>query len=510
MLNIIKSMAILLLLSQTSYAVASGQAKRPNILIAISDDHSWKHTSAQGSPFVKTPNLDAIANDGFRFSNAYAASPGCSPSRASLLTGQHHWMIGPAGTHASSFPIHYETFVDLLEGAGYKTGFTGKGWGPGDWLAGGRTKNPAGVEYNEAKLKVKPQIGISDIDYAGNFQQFMEERENDEPFYFWYGSKEPHLVYAELGHSDEDMARVVVPEFLPNTQASRSMLLDYADEINHFDTHLGSIIATLEAAGEMDNTLIIVTADNGMPMPRAKSNGYDYGIHVPLSIRWGQGGQKRKVIEGPVGFVDLSATILETAGLEIPNQFVGQSLLGLLSGDADELDYNRAVFSGRERHSSSRYKNLSYPQRMMRSGDFLIIWNARPDLDPAGEAREIVDGELSAPHSAYYDIDDSMIKRELLAKRDDAYIGPFFHLAVDKRPEWEFFNVKDDPESLNDLADDPDHAQVFAEYQKKLSDTLTDTRDPRLVGYGQVWEDYPRTAVPMRQFSKEEKQPDLN
>ena len=510
MLNIIKSMAILLLLSQTSYAIASGQSKRPNILIAISDDHSWKHTSAQGSPFVKTPNLDAIANDGFHFSNAYAASPGCSPSRASLLTGQHHWMIGPAGTHASSFPIHYETFVDLLEGAGYKTGFTGKGWGPGDWLAGGRTKNPAGVEYNEAKLKVKPQIGISDIDYAGNFQQFMEERENDEPFYFWYGSKEPHLVYAELGHGDEDMASVVVPELLPNTQASRSMLLDYADEINHFDTHLGSIIATLEAAGEMDNTLIIVTADNGMPMPRAKSNGYDYGIHVPLSIRWGQGGQKKKVVEGPVGFVDLSATILETAGLEIPNQFVGQSLLGLLSGDANELDYNRAVFSGRERHSSSRYKNLSYPQRMMRGGDFLIIWNARPDLDPAGEAREIVDGELSAAHSAYYDIDDSMIKRELLAKRDDAYIGPFFHLAVDKRPEWEFFNVKDDPESLNDLADDPDHAQVFAEYQKQLSDTLTDTGDPRLVGYGQVWEDYPRTAGPMRYFPKEKKEPDLN
>ncbi len=510
MLNIIKSMAILLLLSQTSYAIASGQSKRPNILIAISDDHSWKHTSAQGSPFVKTPNLDAIANDGFHFSNAYAASPGCSPSRASLLTGQHHWMIGPAGTHASSFPIHYETFVDLLEGAGYKTGFTGKGWGPGDWLAGGRTKNPAGVEYNEAKLKVKPQIGISDIDYAGNFQQFMEERENDEPFYFWYGSKEPHLVYAELGHGDEDMASVVVPEFLPNTQASRSMLLDYADEINHFDTHLGSIIATLEAAGEMDNTLIIVTADNGMPMPRAKSNGYDYGIHVPLSIRWGQGGQKKKVVEGPVGFVDLSATILETAGLEIPNQFVGQSLPGLLSGDANELDYNRAVFSGRERHSSSRYKNLSYPQRMMRRGDFLIIWNARPDLDPAGEAREIVDGELSAAHSAYYDIDDSMIKRELLAKRDDAYIGPFFHLAVDKRPEWEFFNVKDDPESLNDLADDPDHAQVFAEYQKQLSDTLTDTGDPRLVGYGQVWEDYPRTAGPMRYFPKEKKEPDLN
>ena len=150
MLNfIIRLTAIALLLSQTPFAVADPQSERPNILIAISDDHSWKHTSVQGSPFVETPNLDSIANGGFRFSNAYAASPGCSPSRAGLLTGQHHWMIGPAGTHASSFPVHYETFVDVLEGAGYKVGFTDKGWGPGDWLSGGRTKNPAGVEYTE-------------------------------------------------------------------------------------------------------------------------------------------------------------------------------------------------------------------------------------------------------------------------------------------------------------------------------------------------------------------------
>lgn len=485
-------------------AVANPQTDRPNILIAISDDHSWKHTSAEGSPFVDTPNLDRIASGGFRFTNAYSASPGCSPSRAGLLTGQHHWMIGPAGTHGSSFPVHYQTFVDVLEGAGYKVGYTGKGWGPGDWLAGGRAKNPAGVEYNEVKLKTAPQKGISNTDYAGNFQQFMDGRREDEPFYFWFGAHEPHLAYAELGHSDEDLARVQVPDFLPNTQASRSMLLDYADEINHFDTHLGKIIATLEAAGELDNTLIIVTADNGMPMPRAKSNGYDYGIHVPLAIRWDKVSEQGKVIEAPVGFVDLSATIVEAAGLEIPEQFVGQSLLGLLNGDIDKLDYDRAVFSGRERHSSSRYQNLSYPQRMMRRGDFLIIWSARPELDPAGQARNIIDGELSAPHSAYYDIDDSMMKRELIAKRDDPYIGKFFHLAVDKRPEWQIFNVKQDPACLNDLANDPDHAGIYTEYKEQLTETLTATGDPRVLGYGQVWEDYPRTRGPMRYFPNPE------
>lgn len=500
------TLAILLLslFSQVSSATGSDSSKRPNILIAISDDHSWKHTSMEGSPFVETPNLDSVANAGFHFTNAYSASPGCSPSRAGLLTGQHHWMIGSAGTHGSSFSIQHETFVDVLEDSGYKVGFTGKGWGPGDWLVGGRTKNPAGVEYNEVKLKETPRKGISSTDYSGNFKQFMEERRNDEPFYFWYGAHEPHLKYAELGHDAEVLASVEVPGFLPNTEASREMLLDYADEINHFDTHLGRIIATLEAAGELEDTLIIVTADNGMPMPRAKANGYDYGIHVPLAIRWDKGGEKDKVIKGPVGFVDLSATVLEAAGLKIPGQFVGQSLMALLNGDVDELDYNRAVFSGRERHSSSRYQNLSYPQRMMRMGDFLLIWTAKPGLDPAGQPRNIVDGELSPPHSAYFDIDDSMIKRELLAKRDDPYIGKFFHLAVDKRPEWQFFNVKEDPESLNDLANDPDHAEIFARYRKQLTDTLTETGDPRVSGYDYIWEDYPRLKGSMRYFPKPE------
>jgi N-sulfoglucosamine sulfohydrolase len=494
------AIAVFLSLSASGLSVAQDSpSARPNILIAITDDQSWKHTSVRGSPFLETPAMDGIAEAGFRFTNAYAGSPGCSPSRAALLTGQHHWMIGPAGTHGSSFPARYETFVDVLERAGYKVGYTGKGWGPGDWLAGGRDRNPAGVHYNEVKLS-PPRTGISDVDYAGNFEQFMAKRRDGEPFCFWVGSHEPHLRYAEVRHSEADLARVEVPDFLPNTEASRSMLLDYAYEIEHFDAHLGRILATLEKAGELDNTLVIFTADNGMPMPRAKANGYDYGIHVPLHIRWGRSPEKGRVIDDPVGFVDLSATILEAAGLGIPEQFVGRSLVGLLRGEVEELDSDRAVFSGRERHSSSRHRNLSYPQRMMRRGDYLIIWSATPERYPAGAPREIVDGELGPPHHAYYDIDDSMIKRELIAERDDPYIGRFFHLAVDKRPEWQFFNVRTDPGNLDDLADDPDHAEIFARYRKQLTDTLKETGDPRVLGYGHVWEDYPRLRGSMRYF----------
>jgi len=503
-INLLAIAALLALIAYTNPANAGTATERPNVLIAISDDQSWIHISSEGSTFVETPNMDNLANSGLRFTNGYAASPGCSPSRAALLTGQHHWMIGPAGTHGSSFPVYHETFVDLLERAGYKVGFTGKGWGPGSWSAGGRDKNPAGVEYNEVKLEKKPKKGISDKDYAGNFEQFLGEREDGEPFFFWYGGHEPHLSYAEGPHSDEELAKVEVPAFLPDTVISRSTLLDYANEIHHFDDHLGKIIAKLEAAGELENTLIIVTSDNGMPLPRAKANGYEYGIHVPLAIYWGRGGVKGALINEPVGFVDLSATVLETAGLEVPEKFVGTGLLALLNGKEGVLDSDRAIFAGRERQSASRYQNLSYPQRMMRRGDYLVIWNAKPDREPAGQGQEIVDGVLGEPHNAYYDIGPSMIKRELLAKRDDPYFKPFFDLAVDRRPEWQFFDVAKDPECLSDLVKNPDYIELFATYRQQLTETLRETGDPRALGYGYVWEDYPRIQGSMRYFPKPE------
>ena len=275
------------------------------------------------------------------------------------------------------------------------------------------------------------------------------------------------------------------------------MLLDYAAEIEHFDSHLGKILARLEAEGELDNTLIIVTADNGMPMPRAKSNGYDHGIHVPLAMRWANSPQKGAVIEGLIGFVDVSATILDAAGLKAPESFVGASVMKLLNGDGDELDYKRAVFSGRERHSSSRYQNMGYPQRMMRSGDYLLIWNAKPERHPAGAPLKIGKNKLI---DAYHDIDDSVAKRELLAKRNDDYISRFFHLAVDKRPQWEFFNLIDDPDCLVNLASDPGHSDSFVKYKKMLLATLTKTGDPRVLGQGHVWQDYPRVSELHRYF----------
>jgi len=493
----IGAIGLLVILHPAQVAQAEDRDRPMNILIAISDDQSFPHISALGSTFVNTPNIDQIASEGFVFLNAYAGSPGCAPSRAALLTGQHHWMIGAAGTHDSSFPAHYDTFVDILDRAGYKVGYTGKGWGPGSWEMGGRTRNPAGTEYNKLKMSDDRLAATSPIDYSANFDLFMQERKKGEPFYFWFGAHEPHLAYANAEHTPENLAKVKVPDFLPDTQTSRSVLMDYANEISYFDNHLGKIIARLKAEGELDNTLILITSDNGMPMPRSKANGYDYGIHVPLVARWPGGTRRRVSVSTPIGFTDLSATILGAAALPIPRQFVGESLVPLLSGKTRQLAPNRAVYAGRERHTSARYNNFGYPQRIMRKGDMLLIWNAKPGRFPAGDPQAFIQGELK---DAYNDIDGSLLKRELLTRRSDPKIAPFLHLAVDKRPEWEMFDLSRDPYNLRSVVEDPAYSSQFAQLKQELMATLRKTGDPRVTGNDHLWEDFPRVGGPIRQF----------
>ena len=267
-----------ILLSLAAGAVATAaDDDRPNILIMISDDQSFPHASAYGSKMVETPNFDRIAREGILFNKAFCAAPGCSPSRAALLTGRHIWQIEHAGTHASSFHKKYRTFMDLLADAGYATGYTGKGWGPGNFKVGGRTQNPAG-----------PNFGAKRGNYADGFRRFLDQRPEGKPFCFWFGSSDPHRGYAKGSgrESGKQLAQAEVPPFLPDTPEIRDDLLDYAFEVERFDRDCGKMLELLRDTGEFENTLIIVTSDNGMPFPYAKANCTDSGIHLPLAISW--------------------------------------------------------------------------------------------------------------------------------------------------------------------------------------------------------------------------------
>ena len=319
MLKMNRLTALGLLAAAILCSLAKPFAKSPNILFAISDDQSYPHASAYGCRGIETPGFDRVAKEGVLFHTAISGSPGCSPSRASLLTGRYHWMIEHAGTHASKFDNKYATFPDMLEKAGYWIGYTGKGWGPGNYRDGGFKRNPAGPVFS-SKKKSSGIKGVSSTDYAANFDAFLEQRPDGKPFYFWLGGHEPHRVFEKgIGlKKGKKLSDVDVPAFLPDTPEIRGDILDYYVEIEWFDSHLARAMAKLEAIGELENTLVIVTSDNGMAFPRAKANCYEFGVHVPLAIMWPERVKGSRESTDPVSFVDLTATILEAAGVVHP------------------------------------------------------------------------------------------------------------------------------------------------------------------------------------------------
>jgi len=280
---------VLIVASCTSKQVQTKtEQKQPNILFAITDDQSFPYTSAYGTSGIQTPTFDKVAKAGVLFNNAFVAAPQCSPSRAAILTGKNIWQLEEAGTHASYFPKKFSVFTDLLEQAGFEIGFTGKSWEPGNFKDAGWKRNPVGPEFNDKSLESVPANGIRPNDYTGNFKAFYSQKEDNKPFFFWYGCHEPHRNYEDGSgiKAGKNPANVSVPVFLPDEQLIRSDIADYTLEIEWFDQHLGKMIQFLEEKGELDNTIIVVTADNGMPFPSAKANLQEYGIHVPLAICW--------------------------------------------------------------------------------------------------------------------------------------------------------------------------------------------------------------------------------
>ncbi len=486
--------------SEQSKENISDTGNPPNILIAISDDQSYPHASAYGSKMVSTPAFDRVAAEGVLFTNAYVASPGCAPSRAALLTGMNCWQIEEAGTHGSRFPVDYTVYPDVLEDAGYYIGYTHKGWGPGDWQVSGRKRNPAGNIHNVFSLE-PPSSGIVVTDYAANFIDFTEKRPEGKPFYFWYGSSEPHRAFEEGSgrKAGKDPANVEVPGFLPDTPEIRDDLLDYALEIEWFDEHLGRMIDHLEKTGELDNTIIVVTSDNGMAFPRAKANLYDHGIRVPLAVMWGENLSKGTVSNELVSLIDLKPTFLQAAGIDVNKHphLVGKSLIPLMKGE--EKKHRDAVFASRERHSSSRWKNLGYPQRSIRTQDFLYIRNFKPERWPAG-APVRINNDGSESGDAYHDIDACPAFDFLIDHKNDDPIAHYFQLSVQKRPSEEFFDIENDPYCLHNLADDPAYKDQLLRHRRLLGAYLMETNDPRVTGNGDIFESYPRLRGPMREF----------
>ncbi|MCP3927866.1 MAG: sulfatase [Bacteroidetes bacterium] len=426
-----------------------------NILFLIADDWSYPHAGIYGDKVVRTPTFDHLAEKGAVFHNAFTATPSCSPSRAAILTGQYPHRLGEMANLWSIFSEKYPNYVSLLEKEGYFTGSTRKGWAPGNFKKGGYDHNPAEKKY-------------------GNFRQFFQEKPNDKPFCFWFGSTDPHRAYdantgIQAGMNIED---VEVPGFLPDKDCVRNDILDYYYEVERFDRDCGEIIRFLKDKGELANTLIVMTSDNGMPFPRAKANLYDYGTRMPLAIYWKGKIQPGKVIHEFVNFVDFAPTFLHAANSDIPQEMSGNSLLPLLKGEANQQKRDR-VFVERERHANVRKGDLSYPCRAVRTDEYLYIRNFEEDRHPAG------DPETHQSVGQYGDVDNSISKFLIMATEDENNQPDLFQLAFGKRPEEELYDVAADPFQLNNLAEKKESRKILKKMRASLKEWMAETNDLR-------------------------------
>ncbi|MBL9199775.1 MAG: D-alanyl-D-alanine carboxypeptidase/D-alanyl-D-alanine-endopeptidase [Opitutaceae bacterium] len=467
---------------------AAAAEARPNILFVISDDQSWRDTGIEGSRLVRTPAFDRVAREGARFTHAFSASPSCTPSRSAVLTGRHIWQIGEAGLLYGTLPPAHPPFTHALADAGYFVGFTGKGWGPGEWEAAGLKRHPLGKEFNARQQSPAPHAALDQRDYAANFEDFLRERPAGAPFFFWFGPTEPHRVFEQGAglRAGKRLADVKVPPYWPDTPEVRSDLLDYAYEIDVLDAHLGRVLAKLEAAGELDNTLIVVTSDNGMPFPRAKTTLYDPGVRMPLAVRWPGRVPAGRVIDDFASHTDFAPTFLEAAGLKPSAGYAGRSLLPVLtSARGGRVEAARdAAFMGLERHTWCRPDGAGYPMRAIRTHDFLYIRNFAPDRWPTGGPEFV-----SSNKTFHGDVDGAPIKDFMEAPENQRRFPREFALSYGKRPAEELYDVRADPDQVNNLAADSAHAATRAKLAARLRAYQEQTDDPRLRGED-PWQGY--------------------
>lgn len=452
------------------------QEPKPNILFIIADDWSYPHAGVYGDTVVKTPHFNRIANEGILFDHAFVSSPSCTPSRAAILSGQHFWRLQEGANLYGPLRPKHPVYTDLLEKGGYHVGFTDKGWGPGK--PKGRPHNPAGKPFD-------------------SFEQFLLSRSEAQPFCFWFGSFNPHRGYKK-GSGEEagiEPAKIQLPVCFPESEAIRKDMADYYLEVQDFDQEIGALLAQLDSIGELDNTIIVVTSDNGMPFPRCKSNIYDMGTRVPLAIRWGAKIITPSTSHELVSLTDLAPTFLAAAQIDIPQQMTGEDLFPILdSANEEERPARQQIFFGKERHVPGQESGDwgGYPSRAIRTSDFLYIKNFRPDRWPAGTPNY----QEATFYPAYYsDVDGGPTRTYMIENRElDEQHARLFALAFDKRPAEELYDLKKDPDQLINVAGITDYAEAKKDLESRLIEALGKTKDPRVVGGEMIFETYRYTG----------------
>ena len=515
--------AIFLLLLTTALAAPAAKATaddRPHIVMAFADD--WgRYAGAYGqlepggiNDVVRTPTFDAIAADGVLFTNAFVSAPSCTPCRSSLMSGRPFWQCGKASILSGAvWDFSLPAYPLILRDDGYRIGQSYKVWSPGrpnDAPHGGDATGyePAGQRFNRFSVHAMKnpdrEAGKQSLfdEVRTNIRSFLDsdgdgQLDGDDPICYFYGPIITHRPWAAgsgktLWGIDPDTLRGRLPAYMPDTELVRQDYADYLGEIYAFDRSLKILDEELKRVGIIDNTLLVVSGDHGIPgISRGKCNLYPSGTQVPLAVRWPAKIQTPgRVVTDFVSLPDLAPTFLDAAGSNIPNDMIAKSIVPLLQSDQEgriEPDRDR-VHTGRERHvESARPGNTPYPQRAIQTDQFLYIINFEPDRYPMGDGpdRDASPGEfptadalIKDTRSAYADYDGSPTKAHLVELRDDYPLA--FEYAFGKRPAEELYDIRTDEDCMTNLADDEDFQGVRQRLRKQLLDYLRQTGDPRV------------------------------
>ncbi|WP_217494428.1 sulfatase family protein [Nibricoccus aquaticus] len=459
--------------------ISAASATRPNIVLIVSDDHGTDALGCYGNPVIKTPNLDALAADGTRFTDAFCTSASCSPSRAVILSGRQNHRNGMYGlehdeSHFSSF-ANVRSLPVVLAESGYRTARVGKFHVAPDSVYSFQTVLSQGAANDPAT------IGRSPVEMA-ELARGVIEKKDEKPFFLYYATDDPHRANAVLPNGKPTFEtypepnsfgnrkagytgitpvtyrpdEVIVPPFLPDTPVARAELAQYYQAVSRLDQGVGRLIEILKKSGQYENTLIIYISDNGAAFPNAKTTLYDSGMKLPCIIRSPGRARGGVTQDAMITWADIMPTLLDVAGISLKNyEMDGRSFRAALAG-ARVQGWDE-IFASHTFHQITMY----YPMRVVRTRDYKLIYNLASGLT-FPSARDLIQSPTWI----------SVVREggTVIGRRT---IEQYLH-----RPQFELYDLKKDPDEIVNLADDPALQTVKAGLIEKLKAFQAASKDP--------------------------------
>ncbi len=438
-----------------------GSPKPPNILLLLSDDHSYPYLSCFGSTNVRTPVIDKLAGEGMKFHRFFTTAPQCVPSRASLMTGKS--AVAARMTRFSSpLPASEITLPELLrDSAGYYTGIAGRGFHL-DGSVGGGGQSTLNQYLTSAGLKtfsnrVDFLNSCPDDQVPGVVSEFLQQRPAESPWFLWANFSDPHHPWNAPASYRPEPSSLVLPEHLPDLPGVRDQLADYCAEVNRLDETIGKVLAVLEQQQQLQNTLIIFLGDNGMAMPHGKGSLYDPGSNTPMVVWWSGIANPGRESFDLVSGEDIAPTLLASAGIPPAEGMTGQSILSLLKDEPYQA--RKELFVERGPHGSAVVRvdmvSSGYDlARALRTDRYKLIYNATPWLRyaPVDSAGGAAWSEITAAATA--------------GSLAEPLVRTYF---TSPRPIYEFYDLQSDPFELNNLSGQEEVREVEREHRVALA-----------------------------------------